>query len=180
MISNWDQSFELVIKSEGGFTDNPKDPGNHLPDGREGCTMLGCTQTNWEKYIGHQVTKEDMKLLKKEDVKPLYKKDYWDAVRADDLPVGMDYAAFDFAINAGPAASRKMIQRAIGVTADGVFGPATMKAINEADNFIEKFSQAKTNFYKSLKTFDTFGVGWLKRVAEVQHLATNMEKEHGN
>ena len=88
----------MVIAHEGGFTNDQRDKGNHLPDGREGCTMWGCTQANWEKYIGHTVTQDDMKALKKEDVKPLYKRNYWDAVRGDDLPNGVDYAVFDFAI----------------------------------------------------------------------------------
>lgn len=176
MLSNWDKSFDAVIAHEGGFTDDVRDPGNKLPDGRPGCTMWGCTQANWEAYVGHKVTHDDMKALKKEDVKPLYKKNYWDAVRGDDLPSGVDYAAFDFAINAGPGASRKMIQRALGVTADGIIGPGTMAAIKAADgkDFLNKFSAAKEAFYKSLATFPTYGKGWLRRVAEVQAKAETM------
>lgn len=176
MINNWDKSFDLVIKSEGGFTNDQHDSGNHLPDGRQGCTMLGCTQANWEAYVGHQVTQDDMKKLTKEDVKPLYKKNYWDAVHGDDLPTGLDYAAFDFAINAGPAASRKMIQRALNVVVDGAIGPNTLKAISEADpkQLIQKFSDAKTAFYKGLGNFNVYGVGWLKRVADVQAVANKM------
>jgi lysozyme family protein len=176
MIENWDKAFALVIKSEGGFTSDPHDAGNHLPDGRPGCTMWGCTQANWESYIGHQVTWDDMKALKPDDVKPLYKRDYWDAVYGDDLPTGLDYAAFDFAINAGPGASRKMIQRALGVTVDGAFGPATMAAIQKADakELMHKFSDAKTVFYKGLGNFNVYGTGWLKRVADVQAVADKM------
>ena len=176
MIENWDKSFNLVINSEGGFTNDQRDSGNHLPDGRQGSTMLGCTQANWEAYVGHKVTQDDMKKLTKDDVKPLYKKNYWDAVKGDDLPSGVDYAAFDFAINAGPAASRKMIQRALGVTADGAFGPMTMAAIQKADakELLQKFSDAKTNFYKSLSNFNVYGKGWLQRVADVQAVADKM------
>ena len=176
MISNWDKAFELVIKSEGGFTNDQRDSGNHLPDGRQGCTMLGCTQTNWEAYIGHHVTQDDMKKLTSSDVKPLYKKNYWDAVSGDLLPSGLDYAAFDFAINAGPAASRKMIQRALGVIVDGSIGPNTLKAISQADSkeLMQKFSDAKTTYYKSLGNFNVYGAGWLKRVADVQAVANMM------
>ena len=176
MIENFEQSFNLVIKSEGGFTNDQRDSGNHLPDGRQGSTMLGCTQANWEAYVGHQVTQDDMKKLTKEDVKPLYKKNYWDAVSGDLLPSGVDYASFDFAINAGPAASRKMIQRALGVTADGAFGPMTMAAIQKADakELLQKFSDAKTAFYKSLSNFNVYGTGWLRRVAEVKTISENM------
>ena len=176
MIENWDKSCDMVLAHEGGFTNDQRDSGNHLPDGRQGSTMLGCTQANWEAYVGHQVTQDDMKKLTKEDVKPLYKKNYWDAVRGDELPTGLDYAAFDFAINAGPAASRKMIQRALNVVVDGSIGPNTLKAINEADakELMQKFSDAKTAFYKGLGNFNVYGAGWLKRVADVQAVADKM------
>ena len=175
MIENWDKAFALVIKSEGGFTSDPHDAGNHLPDGRPGCTMWGCTQANWESYIGHQVTWDDMKALKPDDVKPLYKRDYWDAVKGDELPGGVDYAAFDFAINAGPGASRKMIQRALGVTADGAIGPATMAAIKATNGkvFLDKFSQAKRDFYIGLHN-PKYEKGWLARVDTVKDIATVM------
>lgn len=176
MLSNWDKSFDLVIHSEGGFTNDLRDPGNKLPDGREGSTNLGLTQKNWEAHLGRQVTQDDMKALTTEDVKPLYKKDYWDAVKGDDLPSGVDYAVFDFAINAGAGQARKMIQKALGVTPDGAIGPKTMKAIQDADadELLTKFSQAKEDFYKSLPTFQTYGKGWLRRVAEVQTSAQSM------
>jgi lysozyme family protein len=176
MIENWDKSCDMVLAHEGGFTSDPRDKGNSLPDGRAGSTMLGCTQANWEAYVGHQVTWDDMKKLTKDDVKPLYKKNYWDAVSGDLLPTGLDYAAFDFAINAGPAASRKMIQRALGVVVDGSIGPNTLKAIKSADakDLMKKFSDAKTVFYKGLENFNVYGVGWLKRVADVQAVADKM------
>jgi lysozyme family protein len=176
MLSNWDKSFDMVIAHEGGFTNDQRDSGNHLPDGRQGCTMWGCTQTNWEAYVGHKVTQDDMRALKKEDVKPLYKRDYWDAVKGDELPSGVDYAAFDFAINAGAKRSRVMLQRALGVADDGIIGNNTMNAIKAAngEQFLNKFSEAKTNFYKSLSNFNVYGTGWLRRVADVQKAATTM------
>ena len=176
MINNFEQSFNLVIKSEGGFTNDQRDIGNHLPDGRQGSTMLGCTQANWEAYVGHQVTQDDMKKLTKEDVKPLYKKNYWDAVLGDLLPSGLDYAAFDFAINAGSNASRKMVQIAVDVNNDGIFGPATLKAIQNADakDVLGRFTSAKIKFYQSLSNFEVYGKGWLKRCADVQQIANEM------
>lgn len=176
MLSNWDKSFEMVIAHEGGFTNDQRDPGNHLPDGREGCTMWGCTQKNWEAYIGKQVTQDDMRALTKEDVKPLYKRDYWDAVKGDSMPSGVDYILFDLSINAGASRAKKLLQTALGVTADGAIGPGTMAAIQAADpaELIQKFSVAKENFYRSLPTFQTYGKGWLNRVAQVQTAAQTM------
>lgn len=176
MLSNWEKSFNLVIEHEGGFTDDTRDPGNILPDGRPGSTMLGCTQANWENYIGRKVTHDEMRRLTKDDVKPLYKKSYWDSVMGDVLCAGLDYAAFDFAINAGPLASRKLIQRALGVSDDGIFGKQTLKAIKESNgaDLIEKFSIEKEKYYRSLKTFPIYGKGWLRRIADVKHSATQL------
>ena len=83
---------------------------------------------------------------------------------------------FDFAVNAGCGRSAKVLQTAVGVTPDGGIGPLTLtavKAIPESE-LIEKFSQAKENFYRSLNTFETFGKGWLNRVAAVKGKATSM------
>ena len=176
MISNWDQAFKQMLASEGGFTDDERDNGNKLPDGRKGSTMLGVTQFNWEQHVGHQVTHDDMRKLTPADVEPLYKKKYWDVVRADELPSGIDYLVFDMGVNAGPGRSIKLLQTAVGVPADGGFGPMTMAAVQAVDpvELIERFSQAKEDFYRSLTTFTTFGKGWLNRVADVKVKASAM------
>jgi lysozyme family protein len=176
MIDNWKLAFEQMLKSEGGFTDDERDNGNKLPDGRKGSTMLGVTQYNWEQHVGHQVTHDDMRKLTPADVEPLYKKKYWDVVRADELPSGIDYMVFDMGVNAGPGRSIKLLQTAVGVTPDGGFGPMTMAAVQAADpiELIEKFSQAKETFYRSLDSFAVYGTGWLNRVADVKLKASSM------
>ena len=163
MISNWDQAFKQMLASEGGFTDDERDNGNKLPDGRKGSTML-------------QVTHDQMRKLTPADVEPLYKKKYWDVVRADELPSGIDYLVFDLGVNAGPGRSIKLLQAAVGVPADGGFGPMTMAAVLAADpvELIEKFSQNKEDFYRGLDDFKTYGTGWLNRVAAVKVKATSM------
>ena len=176
MNKNWQQAFEQMLKSEGGFTDDPRDPGNHLPDGRAGCTNFGVTQTAWEEYVGHKVSIQDMRDLTIEKISPFYKRRYWDAVRGDELPAGISYLCFDFAVNAGAGRSIKTLQNAVGVTPDGGFGPITMTAVKAVDpaELIERFSQAKEAFYRSLNTFPTYGVGWLNRVADVKLKASSM------
>jgi len=86
------------------------------------------------------------------------------------MPSGIDYLVFDFAVNAGPGRSAKILQTALGVPADGGIGPVTLAAVNaqEPEVLIEKFSQGKEDFYRSLNTFETFGKGWLNRVAAVK------------
>jgi lysozyme family protein len=168
MISNWQKSFELMLKSEGGFSNHPSDPG--------GMTNLGVTKATWEGWVGREVDEAEMRGLTAEKVEPLYKERYFDAVRGDELPMGLDYLMFDFAVNAGAGRAIKTLQTAVGVTPDGGFGPMTMAAVQAVDpvELIERFSQAKEDFYRSLTTFATFGKGWLNRVADVKVKASAM------
>ena len=168
MKENFEKSLELVLQHEMGYVHHPLDPG--------GRTNLGVTQRVWEDYVGHKVDEQTMRNLTKELVAPLYRKEYWDAVHGDKLPCGADYLAFDFAVNAGAFRSIKTIQRALNITADGIIGPVTVKAIQDtnAEEFINNFTDAKENFYKGLANFQTFGRGWFNRVAESKKAAEGM------
>ena len=168
MLSNWPASIELVLKSEGHFVNHPSDPG--------GMTNLGVTKKAWEAYVGRQVDEAEMRGLTPEIVAPFYKARYWNPCKCDELPLGVDYAIFDFAVNAGVSRASKTMQSALGTAADGIVGPATLGvAINaDPDEFLEKFSAAKEQFYRNLPTFEHFGKGWLRRVAEVKNAAECM------
>ena len=168
MKENFDDALKAILKHEGGYVNHPKDPG--------GMTNLGVTKRVWEAWIGKTVGEKEMRALTPETVSPLYKKQYWDAVKADDLPDGLDYLMFDFAINAGPGRAIKTMQKAIGTTPDGAIGPKTMSALKSADqgDLVAKFSAEKEAFYRSLPTFGTFGKGWLRRVAEAKTHAETM------
>ena len=168
MQSNWKRSFELMLQSEGGFVNHPSDPG--------GMTNLGVTKATWENWIGRQSDESEMRSLTADKVEPLYRKKYWDAVRGDELKSGISYLCFDFAVNAGVGRAIKTLQTSIGVPADGGFGPVTMAAMKsfEPVKLIERFSQAKEDFYRSLNTFDVFGKGWLNRVERVKGEALTM------
>jgi lysozyme family protein len=168
MKENFAPALKLLLDSEGGFVNHPEDPG--------GMTNLGVTKKVWESWVGHAVSEKVMRALTPEMVGPLYKNKYWDAVRADDLPDGLDYLMFDFAVNAGPGRAIKTMQKAIGATPDGAIGPKTMQALKDAhkNELVAKFSAEKEAFYRSLPTFGTFGKGWLRRVAEVKTHAESM------
>jgi lysozyme family protein len=169
MKNNYDIALQHVLKSEGLWSDNPKDPG--------GATMKGITFMIFKAWKKNpNLTKDDLKNISDEDVYNLYKQNYWDKIHGDDLPAGVDYAVFDSAVNMGVGRAAKLIQEAAGVTADGVLGPASLSAIQKADakELIEKFTHLKEEFYRSLNTFPTFGVGWLRRVAEVKTTADAM------
>ena len=117
-----------------------------------------------------------MRDLTPEDVGPIYKKNYWDRVKGDSLPSGLDWACFDWCVNSGSGRPAKAVQRAVGATADGAIGPATLGLIMEKDPkfIIEYVHDVRQDFYKSLKTFETFGRGWTRRNKETLHQALEM------
>jgi len=168
MLSNFPASLALVLEAEGGFVNHPRDPG--------GMTNLGVTRNVWRDWVNRDVDEAEMRSLTPELVTSLYKTRYWDAVKADDMPRGVDYALFDSAVNMGPSRAAKMLQAALEVKTDGVIGRATIAAATAADpvELLEAFSLGKEAFYQSLPTFATFGKGWLNRVAHVQDAAEQM------
>ena len=168
MKDNFDACFDLMIKHEGGFVNHPKDPG--------GMTNLGVTKRVWEQYTGKAATEADMRGLTKEKVKPLYRKNYWDKVRGDDLPKGVDYAVFDFAVNSGPGRSARTLQRVLGVKQDGEIGPVTLAKVFDANprELVQDICEQRMRFLQSLPTWPTFGRGWKNRVEEVEEIAFKM------
>ena len=176
MINNFQRSLEHILNAEGGFSADPKDPGNHLADGRAGCTNMGVTQAAWEEYVGHKVSIADMQALTKEQVGKFYKVKYWDRVMGDALPIGLDFLAASFAINAGVGSSAKLMQKCINAVPDGMIGPRTLQSIAGVDlkELIEKFSQAKIHYYQSLKLFSLYGHGWVNRVESEKTIALSM------
>ena len=170
MQSNFEKCLEKLLIHEGGYVHHSQDPG--------GMTNLGVTARVWEEWVGHPVDEKQMRALTPQDVAPLYKKKYWDACRADDLVSGLDYCVFDVAVNSGPGRAIKFLQSCVGVTADGGFGPATLAAVKKAEEdpktLIELYCAKRLEFLQSLKTFDVFGKGWSRRVAEVKDESLKM------
>jgi lysozyme family protein len=168
MKENWDACFAMVLKHEGGFVNHPKDPG--------GMTNLGVTKAAWEAYLGHSVTEENMRALTPFIVKPFYKAQYWDKIKGDQLPSGVDYAAYDLAVNSGTGRAAKYLQRIAGVADDGVIGPKSLEAIKkcDAEDTVDEICNMRMSFLKGLNTFDTFGKGWTIRVNDVKAKATEM------
>ena len=165
MKHNWEKSLEVILHHEGGYVNHPKDPG--------GETNMGVTKRVYEDFGGTK----DMKDLTHEDVEPIYKKNYWDRVKGDDFPEGLDLMIFDFAVNAGTGRAAKFIQRLVNTTVDGGIGPNTLGKIKEyvvtygIEETITSYALMRQNYYESLSTFDTFGRGWTRRVSEVTEKA---------
>lgn len=170
MKENWDKCFSLVLENEGGFVNNPKDPG--------GMTNLGVTKQVWESWVDRDVTESEMRSLTPNIVKPLYKKNYWDKIRGDQLPLGVDYAAYDFAVNSGIGKSSRILQQIAAVPADGIIGPQSIAAILACnpDEMIDTICDTRLQFLKNLPTWATFGRGWQSRVDSVKATALQMAK----
>ena len=123
--SNFDKCFKFILQFEGGFTNDPKDPG--------GPTNLGITQATLSAFIGRQATIAEVKALTSAKVAPIYRGKFWDHVNGDNLPRGIDLAVFDFGVHSGPSRGVAALQRAINVADDGSLGPVTTAAANKAD-----------------------------------------------
>jgi len=171
MQRNFARALKLVLAHEGGYVDHPKDPG--------GATNKGITIATFRRYVKKDGTKDDLRRISDADVARVYQKHYWDKVRGDDLPDGLDYAVFDFAVNSGTGRAPKYLQRVLGVTQDGVIGPATLKAAHAVNVpfAIDRLCDDRMAFLRSLSTFSTFGRGWTSRVSGVRIEAQRMAKQ---
>lgn len=164
--ANFERALAHVLGHEGGYVDHPRDPG--------GATNLGITIATLSNWLGRPATKAEVRALTKDKVGPIYRARYWDAVRASELPDGIDLATFDPAVNSGPARGARWLQAALGVTQDGAVGPQTVAAAVQAPDkvaVIKKLCAKRLGFLQGLKTFATFGKGWTRRVAHVEATA---------
>ena len=168
MKINYDKCLETILHHEGGYVNHPKDPG--------GETNRGVTKRVYQEHGGTK----DMKDLLVEDVAPIYKKGYWDKMKCDDIPSGLDLCLFDFGVNAGPGRAAKFLQQMIGTTVDGGIGPMTLAKVEEyvRENgepvTVEKYQEMRQKYYENLSTFATFGKGWTRRVEETTKLALDL------
>ena len=160
-MGDFDNAFDLLIGNEGGYVNNPKDPGG---------------ETNWG--ITRAVAVDNgyagsMKSMPKETAKQIYKKMYWDELQCDQLGFVVAFQLFDAGVNHGNSQAVKFLQRALSVADDGVIGAKTIAATNSLDDLqiVMLFNAERIEFYAALKTFSTFGKGWVRRVASNLKLA---------
>lgn len=168
MDRNFARSLSLVLQHEGGWSDHPKDPG--------GATMKGITIATFRRYVEPKATKDDLRHITDAQIASIYRKQYWDAVEADDLPDGIDYAVFDYAVNSGPGRAAKHLQSIVGAKQDGKIGPDTLaktKAMLRA-SVINGLCDKRMAFLRGLPTWATFGKGWTSRVSSVRSVALAM------
>lgn len=162
MQSNFDASMAEVFRHEGGYANDPHDPG--------GETNMGISKRSYPN--------ENIKGMTRDRAKAIYRRDFWNAVSGDSLPAGLDLVAFDPAVNSGVSRGAKWLQQALGVKADGKIGPntiATAKAAN-AEAVIDRACDLRLAWLRTLPTWSRYGKGWTSRVESIRDVATAMSK----
>ena len=139
----FDEAFDILIGHEGGYVNNPRDPGG---------------ETNWG-ISKRSYPNVDIRNLTKEGAKEIYRKDYWGRLEADSLPESVRFDLFDTAVNSGPGTAARLLQRACGTAEDGQIGPLTLKAVNAMGQWEirAKFNACRLHFMTDLSTWETFG-----------------------
>lgn len=169
MLKNRTLWLDLLEELEGGYVDHPDDPG--------GKTNLGVTQETLAAWRKKPVTEADVRALTREEARDIFTALYWQAVKGDELPGGLDCAVADFAVNSGPARAVKTLQALLDVEQDGVLGSVTLaacRAITDTAALIRRYMMARLAFLEGLKTWPTFGKGWLNRCEKVQRVALEL------
>lgn len=174
MTDRFSECLPLVLVHEGGYVNHPKDPG--------GATNKGITQKTydaWQRREGKPP--RSVKHIDDAEVSDIYRAQYWDKVSADDMPAGLDYSVFDYAVNSGPSRSAKFLQKIVGVSADGIIGAQTLAAIDDYEpaSVISQLCDNRLAWLKRLTTFKTFGKGWTRRVNEVKGASLAMNGGQG-
>lgn len=164
MDSMFDVVFDRVFGHEGGYSDNPADPGNWT-GGKIGVGKLLGTKYG---IAANTYPGINIKELTENQAKAIYYEDWWVALDMQRFCRPMQFQMFDAAFNHGMRNASKMFQRAVGSKDDGIIGPRTMKAAQAMDenDKLMRFLSYRLSFYADLGTFDTFGRGWTRRVAQ--------------
>jgi lysozyme family protein len=148
----FDKAVELILKHEGGYINDPHDAG--------GETNYGISKRAYPDL--------NIKELTRDDAKQIYRRDYWDAIRADEMPSAVAVAVFDMAVNAGVRTAIRLLQRVVRVTDDGLIGPVTLAAVNGAEphEIALRYAAERISYYAALRGWDRYGRGWTRRVIE--------------
>lgn len=164
-VDGFDRCVAVTLAYEGGFTEDPDDPG--------GATNFGITKSALETFLGKQVSVDDVKNLSSSTAIEIYRANYWNQMLCGSLPAGVDLMVFDYGVNSGPGRAIKDLQGIVGVTQDGAIGKITLPAVLKAppEDVINKLAAGRLMFLKSLPTWAKYENGWTRRVNDVQQKA---------
>jgi lysozyme family protein len=162
----WPDAMKIYLKFEGGKDDDPQDPGGRTNQG-----VIQREYTAWRRKQG--LPNQDVFLMTNAERDAIYWQNYGAKVRFNELPPGIDLVVTDGAINSGPSQAIKWVQRALGLTADGVLGDVTLNRILENDDndlLIARIIERREAFLRSLRTFGHFGKGWISRTSQLRKI----------
>lgn len=162
-------SFEtvvhMVLEHEGGYVNHPSDPG--------GETKYGISKRAYPDV--------DIAELTEEDAASIYKRDYWDRIKGDDLPAGVACVVMDYAVNSGISRASKALQSVCGISnGDGIIGPASLNAVwvtvknDGEESVVSAVTEQRQEFIRSLSIYKTFGKGWERRITETHEKAMEL------
>lgn len=156
------QCLDFVLKHEGGFVNDPNDPG--------GATNMGITIGTLSRWYGRPATVQEVRALTREEAARIYFSFYWSRIRGDDLPPGLDLAVFDFAVNSGVRRASEFLQRIVGAKVDGIIGQETLNAVASANvpSVIRQICVDRLEFLKKTRNWERYRNGWTRRVREVE------------
>ncbi len=161
---NFDEAFTKLVSHEGGFQDDPNDPGNWTGG------KMGHGELKGTKYgiAANTFPGEDIKNLTLTRAREIYRFNYWGPAGCDAVPDGLKFDLFDTAVNSGQRQAARLLQRAVGVADDGIIGPRTLQAVQSMDpeRLIARFNGWRLDFMNDLPTWPSFGRGWTQRIAE--------------
>ncbi len=174
--SHFQRALPRVLAHEGKYVNDPQDPG--------GATNFGVTFRVYDAYRTRKgLPTRDVRDIENREVSEIYRLQYWDAVKGDELPPGLDYVLFDGAVNSGPSQSIKWLQRALGnVPIDGQMGQATLAAVTEFGNaavLVDRVCDRRMAFLQALKIWPRFGKGWTSRVDNVREVGKSWARGLG-
>jgi lysozyme family protein len=176
MLGNFDRCYRLSRISEGGYVNHPDDNG--------GATNKGVTQERYNTYRrskGQPIN--DVRWITDEEAREIYT-EYWHEVKGDELPLGMDYAVFDFSLHSGSHRAVMILQTMIGAMRDGILGPVTLQRLRDrmsqgAEQCIKGYCERRLNYVRTLPDWPVFGRGWASRITDLSDVALGMLSNGG-
>lgn len=172
--ANFEAAQARVLREEGGYSNHPADPG--------GATMRGVTHrvyTAWRR--AHGLPPQNVSMIKKSEIDAIYRENYWQPLRCDALPSGVDYCVFDYGVNSGVGRAGKVLRRVLALADDAVFSAVQDKLRRaDAERVIQTICDERLRFLQRLSTWPTFGRGWGARVYRVRAAALLMASGHTN
>lgn len=177
MADTFDTCLAFTLREEGGYVDDPADPG--------GATNMGITLATYRQWSDNPgLGPADVREMTERTARAIYRSRYWNPLRADALAPGVDLSVFDMGVNAGIWGSARLLQRALGLTGeqvDGCIGPETLSAAAKFDprTLVEDLADRQAAYYRSLSDFPTFGAGWLNRTDARRAAALAMITDQG-